>query len=166
MKQTFTALLAILVVAAIFSFSANNCYSQDVEKAKNIIYLDFGILFSGKDVAIGTGISYERMLGDNISIRAGVNIGYLEFHFDRSSTTNSGIGLPITINYMTNNKNKFEAGIGGGPYLSFSESNISLLPAIRLGYRYQPDESGMMYRLGVELPANTYISFGGVGYHF
>ena len=67
---------------------------------------------------------------------------------------------------MTNNKNKFEAGIGGGPYLSFSESNISLLPAIRLGYRYQPDESGMMYRLGVELPANTYISFGGVGYHF
>lgn len=166
MKQTYKVLFTILVAAMIFSFGANNCYSQEIIKAKNIIYLDLGILFSGSDIAIGAGINYERMISDNFSIRAGVNIGYLEWHIDRSSTPNAGIGFPITINYLTNNKNKFEAGLGGGPYFNFSEGYISLLPAARLGYRYQPDESGMMYRLGLELPANTYISLGGVGYHF
>ena len=142
-----------------------NVYSQDISKPGNIVYLDVGIIFTGSAFALGMGLNYERMLNDNLSIRAGVNIGLYNTNVIGDKVEGTSIGFPVTINYMTNNKNKFEAGLGGGPRISLTDENTNLFfPAIRLGYRYQPDESGMMYRLGVELPSNMYISLGGIGY--
>jgi len=154
----------IIIISLLLSV---NLYSQDISKPKNIVYLDLGIIFTGSSYALGMGLNYERMLNDNLSLRAGVNIGLYNTNVIGDKIEGTSIGFPVTINYMTNNKNKFEAGLGGGPRISLTDENTNVFfPAIRLGYRYQPDESGMMYRLGVELPSNMYISLAGIGYKF
>ncbi len=154
----------IIIISMLLSV---NLYSQDISKPKNIVYLDLGIIFTGSSYALGMGLNYERMLNDNLSLRAGVNIGLYNTNVIGDKIEGTSIGFPVTINYMTNNKNKFEAGLGGGPRISLTDENTNIFfPAVRLGYRYQPDESGMMYRLGVELPSNMYISLAGIGYKF
>lgn len=158
---------AVLIIAVLFvQFTASNSNTQTVEKAYNIIYLDFGIIFTGGAAAIGVGLNYERMLSDNISIRTGVNVGILAAGRSGDAFSSSGIGFPVSFNYMTNSKNKFEIGAGAGPYIGFGNKKVSILPAVRLGYRYQEEEEGMLYRAGFEFPSNFYVSIGGIGYHF
>lgn len=161
MRLTLKVILTILILIA-----ANNSFSQVNSKANNIIYLDLGIIFTGSSGALGVGLNYERMLSDNVSIRAGVNIGMFGAGKSGDAFGGSGIGFPVSFNYMTNNKNKFEVGAGGGPYIGFDTKKVKLMPAARIGYRYQTDEDGMMYRAGVEFPSNLYISLAGIGYHF
>ncbi|MCX6163284.1 MAG: hypothetical protein NTU73_00200 [Ignavibacteriae bacterium] len=105
MKKIFVLLL----------FITSNCYSQSFDNiAKNIICLDIGVFLSRGIGTVGIGINYERMLSNNISIRAGVNFGLFGVADGGDAFSGTGVGFPVTINYMTNNKNKFEAGIGGG----------------------------------------------------
>jgi hypothetical protein len=156
-------------IALIFLFFAlANSQAQTIDKAKNIISLDFGILIIPGGTALGIGLNYERMLNDNISIRGGINIGVLAAGVSGDAFANTGIGIPVTVNFMTNNKNKFEVGIGGGPRFGLYDyvNKVDLLPAVKLGYRYQPDEKGMIYRFGLDFPANFYLSTLGLGYHF
>jgi hypothetical protein len=166
MKNYNLLSFAILIIAIVFSLSVNNSLSQVNTNAKNIVYLDVGIIFTGSTGALGVGLNYERMLNDNVSIRTGVNIGIFGAGTGGDAFAGSGIGFPVSVNYMTNNKNKFEIGAGAGPYLGFDNRKLKLLPAVRLGYRYQTDENGLMYRAGVEFPSNMYISLGGIGYQF
>lgn len=159
--------IAIFTIAILFSMSLFiNSYSQVNTNAKNIVYLDVGVIFAGSFGALGVGINYERMLNDNVSIRTGVNIGLFGAGKSGDAFGDSGLGFPVSLNYMTNNKNKFEIGAGGGPYIGFDNKKIKFLPAVRLGYRYQTNENGMMYRAGLEFPTNMYISLGGIGYQF
>lgn len=154
----------------LFLFITSNCYSQSFEnKAKNIIYIDFGIFLSRNIGTIGIGLNYERMLSNNVSIRAGVNIGLFGVAEGGDGFAGVGVGFPVTINYMTNNKNKFETGIGGGPHFELGNSsnyNLRFFPAVRFGYRYQPDEKSAIFKIGAEVPANFYLSFVGIGHHF
>jgi len=151
----------------LFLFLFVSCYSQEITKPKNIAYLDLGIIFTGSSYALGMGLNYERMLNDNLSIRAGMNIAFYNTYVIGDKIDGTSIGFPITLNYMTNGKNKFEVGLGGGPRISLTDENSNIFfPAARIGYRYQPDETGMMYRLGIEVPSNVYISLGGIGYQF
>lgn len=145
-----------------------NSYAQDITKSRNIAYLDFGIIFTGSSsYALGMGLNYERMISDNLSIRAGMNVAFYNTHVIGDNVNGTSIGFPITFNYMTNAKNKFEIGIGGGPRISLTDENSNIFfPAARIGYRYQTDETGMIYRLGIEVPSNVYLSFGGIGYQF
>lgn len=167
MNKTNILRFAIYTTGILFSLSLFlNCYSQVNINVKNIVYLDIGIIFTGSSGALGVGINYERMLNDNISIRTGVNIGMFGAGTGGDAFGGSGIGFPVSVNYMTNNKNKFEIGAGAGPYIGFDNKKLKFLPAVRIGYRYQTGENGMMYRAGVEFPSNMYISFGGIGYQF
>lgn len=144
-----------------------NGYSQEITKTKNIVYLDVGIIFTGSSYAFGMGLNYERMLSDNLSVRAGVNLSLYKTHVIGDKVEGTSVGFPVTLNYLTNNKNKFEAGLGGGPRISLTDEHTNLFfPAVRLGYRYQSEESGMVYRAGIDLPSNMYISLGGIGYQF
>jgi hypothetical protein len=147
-----------------------NCYSQSFDsKAKNIIYIDLGVFLSRGIGTLGIGLNYERMLSNNVSIRAGVNIGIFGVAEGGDGFSGTGVSFPVTINYLTNNKNKFEAGIGGGPHFetgNYKDKGVSFFPAIKLGYRYQPDEKSAIFKIGAEVPANFYLSFAGVGYHF
>lgn len=158
-----------LSIILILLFSIN-CYSQSFEsKAKNIIYIDFGVFLSRGIGTIGVGLNYERMLSNNVSIRAGVNFGLFGVAAGGDGFSGTGVGFPVTINYLTNNKNKFEAGIGGGPHFElgdYKDKNVRFFPAVRFGYRYQPDEKSAIFKFGAEVPANFYLSFLGGGYHF
>jgi hypothetical protein len=155
----------LLIIFFLFCTAAG--YSQEITKAKNTVYLDVGLILDGKTVVVGVGLNYERMLNDNFSIRAGVNVGFVTTHILGDAVFSSGMGFPVTFNYMTNNKNKFEAGLGYGPRINFTYDNaLEFVPAIKLGYRYQPDDSGLMFKAGLEFPSNIYISLLGAGYHF
>lgn len=165
-KISFKISTILIIAVLLIQFSAGNSYSQTVVKADNIVYLDFGLIFTGSAAALGVGLNYERMLSDNISIRTGVNIGIFAAGRSGDAFSGSGIGFPVSLNYLTNNKNKFEIGAGAGPYIGFGNKKVSVLPAVRLGYRYQTEEEGMMYRAGLEFPSNFYVSIGSIGYHF
>ena len=155
----------LIIIISLFLFV--NCYSQEISKANNIIYFDVGLILAGNSIAVGMGLNYERMLNDNLSIRVGANIGFFGTYVIGDKISGTGIGFPITLNYLTNNKNKFEAGLGGGPWINLNQENsFTFFPAIKLGYRYQPEEKGLMFKAGLELPANMYISLAGAGYHF
>lgn len=144
-----------------------NCNSQQISKANNSIYLDFGIIFSRSAIALGCGLNYERMLNDNFSVRGGVNIGFFGAGVSGDAISGTCLSFPVTFNYMTKNKNKFEAGLGGGPFFNLEqEKSFSFFPAGKIGYRYQPDEGGLMLKAGLEVPANTYLSIVGIGYSF
>ena len=155
----------LFVIFSLFLFV--NAYSQEISIPKNILYLDIGIIFTGGSYAFGMGLNYERMLNENLSVRAGVNLALYKTHVIGDKVEGTSIGFPVTLNYMTNNKNKFEAGLGGGPRISLTDENTNIFfPSVRLGYKYQTDENGMMYRAGIDLPSNMYISIGGIGYQF
>lgn len=155
----------LLIVCSLLIFI--NSYSQEITKANNALYLDLGLILTGNSLALGMGLNYERMLNDNFSLRGGVNVGFFGTYVIGDKISGTNIGFPITINYMTKNKNKFEVGLGGGPQINLDgENGVQFFPALRLGYRYQPDEGGMMFRAGLEIPANLYLSVIGVGYIF
>ena len=166
MDKTFKSYFAIITIAILILSCTGNSFSQSVERADNIIYLDFGLFFTGGAAAIGVGLNYERMLSDNISLRTGVNIGMFAAGRSGDAFSGSGIGFPVSFNYMTNSKNKFEIGAGAGPYIGFGNKRVNILPALRIGYRYQTEEEGMIYRAGLEFPSNFYVSIGSIGYKF
>jgi len=158
-----------LIILFLF-FTVTNSQPQSFDNiAKNIIYIDFGVFFSGNVGAIGIGLNYERMISKNVSVRTGVNIGLFGVAAGNDGFAGTGVSFPVTINYLTNNKNKFEVGLGGGPHFEIGNSsnyNLRFFPAARFGYRYQPDEKGAIFKIGAEVPANFYLSFAGAGYHF
>lgn len=167
MKKFNVHFTARFIIGIVLSLLLNiNTYSQVNTISKNIVYLDIGIIFAGNFGALGVGLNYERMLNDNVSIRTGVNIGMFGAGKSGDAIGGSGIGFPISLNCMTNNKNKFEVGAGAGPRYEFVTQKLKILPAVRVGYRYQDNENGMMYRAGLEFPSNMYISIGGIGYQF
>ena len=155
------------LIVIFFLFLFVNVYSQEISKPKNIVYLDLGIIFIDGSYAFGMGLNYERMVSNNLSVRAGVNLALYQTYAVGDDVSGTSIGFPVKLNYIKNNKNKFEVGLGGGPRISLTDENTNIFfPAVRLGYRYQTDENGIMYRVGIDLPSNMYISLGGIGYQF
>ena len=121
--------------------------------------------------ALGPGLlgslNYERMLGEKLSVRVGYG--------GLSVTTEDDFGLeetikvtaiPIGVNYLMGNNHKLEVG-GGANILNFS-SSIDLLGLDLdaglttfyggLGYRYQKDTGGLVFRLN-----GYYLMMGDAG---
>jgi hypothetical protein len=140
----------VILLMLILLFSKHDINSQT--GSKNIYYLDIGInLF-----AVGIGVNYERMFSENMSIRVGANIGTIIWS---SKGNESGIGFPVTINYMTNKTGKFEIGGGAGLRINLLEKGkLEIWPAGRIGYRNQPENNGIMWRCVLDFPANCYLS--------
>lgn len=117
-----------------------------ISYGQNIIYgeaLGPGILGS---------INYERMLGEKLSVR----VGYGGFSAtDDYDETTKVTAIPIGVNYLMGNNHKLEIG-GGANLLNFSQSidllGLSLETGLTtfyggLGYRYQKDTGGLIFRL-------------------
>ena len=154
----------IILIALLFSSLS---YSQNSNsKTGNIVYLDVGLIFTGTFGALGTGINYERILGENASIKVGINISVFGAGSGGDAVGGSGIGIPVTLNLMTNGINKFETNIGGGLNFPQGSKKARFFPALGLGYRHQPEDNGLFYKAGVNFPANLYLSLGGLGYKF
>ena len=106
--------------------------------------------------ALGPGIlgsiNYERMLGEKLSVRVGYGGITVTDEYDESISVSA---IPIGANYLMGNNHKLEIG-GGVNILNFT-SSIDLL-GLELdaglttfyggvGYRYQKDTGGLIFRL-------------------
>lgn len=131
---------------------------------KDVIYIDFGALIAGTTATLGIGINYERMLNNNISIRAGINFVSQEGRFTR----NLMIGAPVSANFFTSADDRIEGGIGSGiafNVIGHVEKNMFPSATFRFGYRYQKrDGEGKFIKAGLEFPSNLYFSLIGLGY--
>ena len=113
-------------------------------------------------------VNYERMITEHLAFRTGLGYG-LAFSFSGKGGT-SAIGSVVMLHYLTSGSNhKLEAGAGAsvvylvddccGYYalgFQFDHGELSLVPAIALGYRYQQQGGGFFFRAGV-----TYTYFMG-----
>ena len=151
-KILLTFSVVFLIVIVIQSYS----YGQ-IEKPRNIVYANLAFSILG----VGGGIYYERMLGDNVSITVGTSITITPV-WTREMDVYAG--FPLIVNYMTSNKNKFEIGGGTGLMYNINKKYLRVVPAGNLGYRYQEDEKGLMYKVGALFPANVHIGSVAVGY--
>lgn len=99
--------------------------AQEESGARNLMYIE---LF-GNALYFGS-INYERMLAPRLSARVGV----------------SPVGaFPVMANYLAGRgDHRLEAGIG----LLAGASEVNTLGTATLGYRYQPQVQGMVFRAG------------------
>jgi hypothetical protein len=136
-------------------------FSQENRMSRIGLYLDVGMIISGSFGTVGIGLNVEYMLSKNFSTKTGVN--YCLFGGGDFGEGNA-FSIPIMINYMTAATNKFETGIGIG--LVLQETRIHIFPAGSIGYRYQPQNGGVLFRAGLGLPGNSYPSLLSIGYCF
>ena len=156
----------ILTIFVLISLISINAFPQsNMPEARNNVYLSFGFVPFGP---LSVGLNYERMISPNACIKIGVNYSYM-FSPNPDFPDDAYISIPITINYLTLNNNKFEIGVGGGPNFKvqgMKGDHFPLYPAFSIGYRYQLESNSMFYRIGVEMPAALAFNQYGIGYHF
>jgi hypothetical protein len=146
-----------IIFLFIFVFKPNS-YGQ-TDKPRNIVYVNLAFSIIG----VGGGIYYERMLGDNVSLTLGTSITITPVW---TGDMDVYAGFPLIVNYMTSNKNKFEIGGGTGLMYNISKKYLRVVPAGNIGYRYQEDDKGFIYKVGALFPANVHIGSFAVGYNF
>lgn len=147
----FPVFVSVLFVASIFTFSPTTSQAQS---AKNAVYaeaLGNGVLYT---------INYDRHFTSNVSARLGI----MNFSVSASGTNSSGNAsvtlVPIMANYLVGSGNhNLELGIG--PMIAnasasadvgsggFSDSGTTVFGTGTVGYRYQPNDGGFLFRIGL-----------------
>jgi len=136
------------IIITLFFLAFNSAASAQF--VKNSMYFELfgnGGLYS---------INYDRLFSENFGGRIGFShISNLEFIF--SSVDNITI-IPITLNYLTSSDHKFELGAGiavvnisGGEIFGFKADKgaSGVVGTGTIGYRYQPDSGGFLFRIGL-----------------
>lgn len=126
-------------------------------KAKNLVYLELlgsGLLYS---------VNYERMLSDDLSVRAGFSYWSMSLSAsnasDRASAKVEVVTVPLLFNYFVGGRDhKLELGAGAvAMYASASASSgssrisgegVGIAGAGVVGYRYSPADGGFVFRAG------------------
>ena len=133
-------------------------------KLRNTVYLDIATFVFGGNASI----NFEAPFGEHTLLRCGYGFGYL-VQFDNGTVYSSG--LLAMMNFVTSgNNSRFEGGIGGSFVQINRSTNIflsagsKLLPSFAIGYRYQPQTGGFVFRIGLgytyAFGAPLYISLG------
>ncbi len=138
-----TLMLIIFFLLFITNIHAQTNDSLHVP-AQHVIYLEYAGLIGFGSLSL----NYEHALTNSISFRTGVGIGYTLPPMD----SEIGIGFTAMFNYITaHSDNRFEAGLGASlVYIrSGGSAGLGAIPAISIGYRYQPESGGSVYRLGL-----------------
>lgn len=125
---------------------------------RHIIHAELATLFG----LIGSAsMNYERILDDNVTLGGGVAFGWAHELF--GGGTRYGSAATAMLRLMSGGPAKFEFATGVSVVnLSRRASEptvVSLLPALQLGYRYQPAR-GAIYRIGLGYAHGT-----GAGLH-
>lgn len=100
------------------------------EPARNAVFVEL------LGQAVGLGVYYERMLGENFAARVG------------ASTLIIGYGIPLGVSYLSTGNHRFELG-GGVTYLDvtdFTGVQRGFVGSMNIGYRYQRETPGFMMR--------------------
>ena len=140
MRSIFLAAVVVMVCTLESNARQLNQDLQDstaipevASEARNSVYLELlGTL-------IVYSINYERKVGP-VSVRVGIE----PLH---------GPAIPILVNYYVR-KDRIELGAGAivlpkrkFPYASFQPEKRSLLWTAGIGYRHQPDDGGIIFRV-------------------
>ncbi len=106
------------------------------EIKRNAIFLE---LF-GQGIGLSGNIDYR--FNSNLTFRAGLS--YLLF----------GYGIPLSLNYITEANSSHHLELGDGitfinvtPIFFSSEPQGAIIPTANLGYRYQPKNGGLIFRI-------------------
>jgi hypothetical protein len=100
-------------------------------------------------------LNYDRLLGEHVAVRIGFSYVYL-------STLSVGshlVSFPLVVSGLVGApEHKFEFGIGATPYYASAAisgstykvygTGFSVFGSGVLGYRYQPEDDGVMFRIG------------------
>lgn len=146
----------------------NNVYNHTISNqsfSKNSIGIDIAYYNIGYFDGVCSSINYERSVKKNINLRVG--FGYFASPFNEVF---SGLHFPVSINFLSGNKNNhFEFDIGAR--VSYFENALNcycfpnqymLSPIINLGYRYQKQSGGIIYKALIGFDGLTL----GAGYAF
>ncbi len=130
-----------MLLAVSAPVSAQTADSTNTYYLKNAVYFEvFGVggLYS---------LNYDRRISRELDFRLG---------FTTSPILN---GFPVMLNYLAgSHSNYFEIGVGalivvttpnGKPFFSISSAPSSCILVGTIGYRYQPDSSGYVFRFDI-----------------
>jgi hypothetical protein len=137
------------------------------------------VFFEAFGAAIFYSVNYERMVLDDLGVRVG--LGFLpdaessDASSNTPASTTSWTFIPMTVSYVGIRARRDALELGGGATLLFknesdsrggpvASSGVSVIPmAIAMvGYRNQPvNQSGFMFRIGVQVVAAPRSFLGG-----
>ncbi|MCX7797287.1 MAG: hypothetical protein N2249_01525 [Melioribacter sp.] len=130
-------IICIIVLILVMNIYANDNKDRILLNriSSNAMYVEFGgsgLVFSA---------NYDYRFAPNWTVRVGLS--YLIF----------GLGLPLSINYITGEKNAHHLELGAG--LTYAKvtslfgdgTKSSFVPSLSVGYRYQPVDGGFILRI-------------------
>ena len=132
-----------------------NCQLFRPDTCRNAIYAEVfgpGLLYS---------INYDYLITPHMSLRAGVSRWSFPAIFFLINGSIDFTGFPVTLNYLAGEGNShLELGAGvvpmflslDGRQIFFGESvrgkATAVLGTVTVGYRYQPIDGGLVFRIG------------------
>jgi hypothetical protein len=133
-----------ITILLTISSLGNFCFAQIT--AKNAVYVELG----GN---VSMSINYEKIFYQREKLKMGARVG-LAVMPGQGSTQ---ISVPLEWNVLFGKSRKyFELGVGytNGLYIASSKSTAEtnydwIMIAPRIGYRFQKDEGGFLFRIGL-----------------
>jgi hypothetical protein len=108
------------------------------------LYLDVASLL----LCGSASLNYELPLGAAAALRLGVGTGYMNDLGGSSMKFSSGVLLMPT--FLIGGEDTYlEIAFGGSFNAEVGRPDLALLPAAIVGYRSQPAEGGVLFRMGV-----------------
>jgi hypothetical protein len=131
--------LTLLVIFCVISINCYCCNDEDTLKVKkNSIYIELG----GK--GIGYSLNYGRTIPLFRDIEAEIGIGYTQAKSTGFITMHLQMLSPEII-LLFGSPNKLEVGYSS-VLASFGDGYEHFLNSTRIGYRYQKNEGGFLFR--------------------
>jgi hypothetical protein len=153
MKKTIIFLLCLFAAHAIFA-----------QNKKNAVYLEAG----GNTIFYST--NYDRIIPLTPKLKIAPRVGFMYLPMEKiyDYTVFDNIRIPLELNFLWSRnpdaKNFVEGGLGLNLFqvknavgyqdlkTLYGRSSFSGVTTLRLGFRHQKPEGGLMYRAGVLIP--------------
>ena len=162
MKATILAALVILLSVNVASAQRINPFDavSSVDTARNTVFLELSSSLLSNSLAV----NYEYQFSDIMSVRVGTGAAM-------QMEGASAVGVTAGLQLFTAGDGRLEGGAGISAVYSNTSPMLPMAfgvsPAVNLGYRYQPVEGGMMFRVGLSYSYNFGFPVqGSAGYAF
>ena len=154
-KRALRASARAAVGAIVLSFGPAAAAASEGRVAKNSVYAE------GLGPGGAYSINYERMVHEDVGVRAGLSYMSWSASAGSSEASASMFSLPITASYIGVSAGSHALEIGGGATLfyatgsssslglSTSGSGVAGYGTALLGYRIQPRDGGFQFRVGL-----------------
>ncbi len=135
MSKRFSNILQTIILVFFIITSAS--WSQGNNIATNVLYLELG----GNNIFYS--LNYEKEVINNLNLRVGLSIMPITEFTNSGKRSNSNFIGSIMSNYFIQIKNNNYLELGAG--LSYGLETF--FPAVAFGYRNNPENGGIMWKL-------------------